>query len=344
MKTTNGQTIFDIALQKYASVDAVFAIFKENSSLFVDGFTTVLTAGSELTLPNWKPEPKQYIEIFKPVVLSKIKTIANQTIYDIAISYFSSTDAVFSIFKENSSLFVDGFTTVLTAGSEITLPEWKPTTKISQSTIHYSLFTIHYLTPQIGQTLYDIALAKYGSANEVFELAKANNVSITDIFSHLNTIQVPEIKVSNPRTQAYFADAQIRPNSRIYPSTLKIKVLRVVTANGYVNLEVSVLNLFPYTISTMLKFDFDQLAPDLNPENQFTDAFDFGIDLPSPDAQFTYDTREINNLFAFQQTNLYINRAINNTRKIIISGIPLENQNQTVNNNIFCTKSVEIKY
>lgn len=272
-----------------------------------------------------------------------MKTINGQTLYNIALQSYGSVDAVFALFSANSDLFVDGFTTVLSAGSELTLPNWQPEKKTIIQSQSISI-NLTQSIPQIGMSLYDIAIAHYGSVNEVFELAKANNKSISDIFSHLDTIKVPEIKVSKPRARKYIQDKEIQPNSRIYPKTLLIEVISIEVINSIIHLTVSVLNQFPYSISTMLKFDFDQLAVDESDAGQFTDAFDFGVDLPMPDAQFTYDTREISNLGAFQKTTLHIQRAINETRTIIVSGVEIENQNQSNSNNIFYSKSIEIKY
>ncbi len=267
-----------------------------------------------------------------------------KTIYDIATSHFQTADAVWNLYLSNAENkpITDLFSESL-MDFNITYKKQK-SISINLNQSNSILFNLNQIRPQIGMSLYDIAIGQFGSANEVFELAKANNKSITDIFSHLDSLTIPKIKISKPKQLKYIQQYQIQPNSRIYPNLLRFEVLKIKVESGILNLELSVQNQFPYSISTMLKFDFDQLAVDTNPENQFTDAFDFGIDLPMPDAQFTYDTREISNLGAFQTTTLYIQRAVNSTRTIIVSGIELKNQNPNNPNNIFCTKTTQIKY
>ena len=118
MKLINGQTIYDIAIQHYNNVDAAFAIFQANPNLFVDGFTTELVAGSELILPDLQlVKNKSFIIEIKQSVMNEIRTFAGQTIFDIAIQEFGSTNEVFQIIKDNSEIFDNGITTILIPGT-----------------------------------------------------------------------------------------------------------------------------------------------------------------------------------------------------------------------------------
>ena len=106
MKLINGQTIYDIAIQYYNSVDAAFTIFQANESLFVNGFATELVAGSELTLPIWKQVKETNIEIeVTQAEFSQLRTFSGQTIFDIAIQEYGSTNEVFEIIKDNTEIF-----------------------------------------------------------------------------------------------------------------------------------------------------------------------------------------------------------------------------------------------
>lgn len=281
----------------------------------------------------------------------KTKIINGQNIYDIALQRYGSVDAVFALFSANESEFVNGFTTELPAGTGLSLPDWEPEKKtipqsnaISLNLTQSHSISIKSIKPQIGMSLYDIAIAQYGSVNEVFELAKDNNKSITSIFSHLDKIQVADIKVSKPRARKYIKDKEIQPNSRVYPNRLKLSVCGLSVTDDVVSLCVDVLNEFPYSISTMLKFEFEERAADLDPNNQFTDAFDFGVDLPMPDAEFTYDTREISDLQPFATVRLNVQRNLNAERFVRIEGVPFENLNPAKRNNIFYDNSITLNY
>jgi len=122
MKLINRQTIYDIAIQHYNNVDAAFTIFQANASLFVDGLTTELQAGSELILPDWQANKisvnqSNQLNQLNQCSYQKKRTFNGQTIFDIAIQEYGSTNEIFQIIKDNSEIFDNGITTILDPGT-----------------------------------------------------------------------------------------------------------------------------------------------------------------------------------------------------------------------------------
>ena len=49
--------------------------------------------------------------------MKKIRTFAGQTIFDIAVQEYGSTDEVFQIINENTEVFLNGITTIIIPGT-----------------------------------------------------------------------------------------------------------------------------------------------------------------------------------------------------------------------------------
>lgn len=70
------------------------------------------------------------------------------------------------------------------------------------------------------QSLLDLSIQVYGSINEVLVLAVANGISVTDVLEPNTKIEVPDIEVSDPTTQAYYARRNLRPATALDTQSL----------------------------------------------------------------------------------------------------------------------------
>jgi len=82
-----------------------------------------------------------------------------------------------------------------------------------------------------NQTLLDIAIQEYGTIESVFELAMANNLSITDMLSAGQKLVLPEVSIigvpisKNVEILNYYKKNDIHPATAmpIEPITMKLK-------------------------------------------------------------------------------------------------------------------------
>ncbi|MDF7813600.1 hypothetical protein [Hymenobacter sp. YC55] len=63
-----------------------------------------------------------------------------------------------------------------------------------------------------GQSLLDICLQELGTLDALFDLADANGISITELLTPGQVLQVPASALSRPEVAAYFAGRQQRIN------------------------------------------------------------------------------------------------------------------------------------
>lgn len=82
-----------------------------------------------------------------------------------------------------------------------------------------NLLTSNYITVLDGQTLFDIAMQQCGSAEAAFDLAIANDISITDILT-AGTKLIPVAAISN-KIVSYYEQKGIRPATSITEATVK---------------------------------------------------------------------------------------------------------------------------
>lgn len=62
---------------------------------------------------------------------------------------------------------------------------------------------------QQGQTLWDIAIQRCGSSDAAFDIARLNNLNVTDEPQPGEVILLPHVR--NSRITAYYCDNQIKP-------------------------------------------------------------------------------------------------------------------------------------
>lgn len=65
------------------------------------------------------------------------------------------------------------------------------------------------------QSLLDIAIQQFGSIAEAFDLAVANNLSVTDIIVPGTVITIPELEASHPDVQTYYKKKQLKPSTAL---------------------------------------------------------------------------------------------------------------------------------
>lgn len=64
---------------------------------------------------------------------------------------------------------------------------------------------------QENQTLFDIALQEYGTAEAAFELSRTNNISISDIIPAGTEIMLPENATNNKQILSFYKSNNIQP-------------------------------------------------------------------------------------------------------------------------------------
>ena len=262
IKVNNKQTLYDLSLQYFGSTDYAFAIALLNQisiteQLFADDVlllpeveknntvlqyfkarTIVPASGQQISVNETllsetgtvEPMFRNYVE-GSPV----IKVRNKQTLYDLSLEYFGSTDYAFEIaFKNNISitqqLFADDVlllpeieknntvlqyfkarTIVPASGQQISVNE----TLLSETGTVEPLFRNYVDGSQVikvrnKQTLYDLSLEYFGSTDYAFEIAFKNNISITQQLFADDVLLMPEIEKNNTVLQ-YFKARNIIP-------------------------------------------------------------------------------------------------------------------------------------
>jgi hypothetical protein len=119
IKALTGQTVSDIAIQEYGSVNAIFKLSADNSvaidSTFLPGQTIVIdttySAGSEsFDESSVAVTPKRK---------SHVIALDNQNIFDICLQEYGTIEAVFAFMQANG---ITGLNTNLTANARYKLP------------------------------------------------------------------------------------------------------------------------------------------------------------------------------------------------------------------------------
>lgn len=72
------------------------------------------------------------------------------------------------------------------------------------------------------QSILDLSIQLYGSIDEVFALAVANNLSVTAVIPPNTIIEVPEIEVSEPLTRNYYKSKNLKPSTALNTEALQI--------------------------------------------------------------------------------------------------------------------------
>ena len=131
MKTVTvieGQTIYDIAVQRYGSIAFVFEILRINTWLTLD---TVLNAGDKILID----ESLIAFEAFTPKKVSTpqpetyLTTISDgQNIYDVALQEYGDMSGVIQLIQDNPSL-LKSFNSLLKAGMKLKIDSKKAVRK-----------------------------------------------------------------------------------------------------------------------------------------------------------------------------------------------------------------------
>ena len=99
---------------------------------------------------------------------------------------------------------------------------------------------------QENQTLFDIALQEYGTAEAVFALAYANNISITDILQTDTELTLPTGIPINNNAAEYYKKNNVKPASGTNDKFWKF--IRPINVNGTVFPFVTIGNGVPINI------------------------------------------------------------------------------------------------
>ena len=119
-----GQTIYDIAVQRYGSIAFVFQILRLNTWLTLD---TILNAGDKILID----ESLIAFEAFTPKKVSTpqpetyFTTVSDgQNIYDISMQEYGDMSATVQLIKDNPTL-LKSFNTLLKAGMKLKIDSKK---------------------------------------------------------------------------------------------------------------------------------------------------------------------------------------------------------------------------
>lgn len=75
-----------------------------------------------------------------------------------------------------------------------------------------------------NQTLLDVAVQVHGSVEGVLELAKANNISITDSLQAGSWLEVPEVTYTKRVAEFYKVHRICPATAEVSPSPIRLKV------------------------------------------------------------------------------------------------------------------------
>ncbi|MCX6232610.1 MAG: LysM peptidoglycan-binding domain-containing protein [Bacteroidetes bacterium] len=109
----NGQSLFDIALQQYGTVDSVFRLAEENN---IDNITDDLIPGTELIInENYKSKTFEN-EILKESNLKYVTVSSGQNLFDLSLQEYGSTEGVAQLAKDNG---INSITDSINEGTQL---------------------------------------------------------------------------------------------------------------------------------------------------------------------------------------------------------------------------------
>lgn len=86
---------------------------------------------------------------------------------------------------------------------------------------------------QAGQTLFDIAIQEYGTLESVMQLAKVNNLSITEVLMAGQVLDVPD-QVYDKKVADYCKNNQITPaTADEMDSLIKLRVFSKIFSKEF---------------------------------------------------------------------------------------------------------------
>jgi nucleoid-associated protein YgaU len=196
-----GQTLADIAVQQFNSVQALSAIAALNGV----GLTDEIEPGTVLALPDVKVSREKV----QPVNIRNAPKAAfvqpGQTLADIAVQYFNSVQALSAIAALNGV----GLTDEIEPGTVLLLPDLKADRENRQQIQRKP--SVRTAIVQPGQTLPDIAIQYCGSLKSWAEISLLNHLKLTSIIYPGQILVLPE--PTDHRVQQYYFQGGYFPAS-----------------------------------------------------------------------------------------------------------------------------------
>jgi hypothetical protein len=140
----------------------------------------------------------------------EVAALNGQSLFDIAVKTVGDVEAVFQIAADNGLSITDD----LTVGRMLHIAAWVKTIDNGQLTIDNGAtkpskktFSVRALP---GQSLFDLCVQYSGSVEAAFDLAKANDVSVTGYSNGINPIVAID-NVKDRRVADYFRVHRLFP-------------------------------------------------------------------------------------------------------------------------------------
>ena len=208
------QTVWDIALQEYQYISAVFKVLSDNQTLTIDAVIPVYTP--VIIDLNYKTITEQFNENIKSLQATKkfVKSKTDQSMFDIALNQYTDINALFQLLIDNSSLAIDSVIPVNTS-IMINLNFIKEQENFNETYINK--VSKGREAALDNQNLWDISLQEYGSIEAVFDFMKGNNINGLDAKLNVNKhYKLP----SSANVQTDVLTQYIKENRKVTTGTL----------------------------------------------------------------------------------------------------------------------------